>query len=115
MSGSPRSSKERKGPSFADLLNGKSRSFHSPSRRDMRDKHRFPPQEPLIVNMVRAESPTAGRRRPRLEGLNSRSSGLMSDRSPSQGSPLRAHRRDSREKTAPCVEETSAEQVPEQV
>lgn len=116
MSGSPRSVEERKGPSFADLLNGKSRSFHSPSRRDFREKHRFPPQEPLIVNMVRAESPTASKRRPRPgEGLSSRSSGLMSDRSPSRASPLRTGRSGSEPRSGMALDRERAAEVPEQV
>ena len=114
ISGSPRSGEERKGPSFADLLNGKSRPFHSPSRRDFREKHRFPPQEPLIVNMVRAESPPASRRRPRpSESLNTRSAGLMSDQSPSRASSLRASRSGSEPSTG--LRQKSAERVPDQV
>ena len=48
---------DRKGPSFADLLNRKGRSYQSPSRADFRQKLRPLRPEPLRVAMVMADPP----------------------------------------------------------
>ena len=62
LSSSASHSEEKKGPSFADLINSKGKTFRSHSFRDHRDK--FQPIQPpasLTVAMVMTDPPTARR------------------------------------------------------